>query len=91
LPKGFETAQTIGCRWGVQTPLFVCSSTSSIIAGLRVFHTVCNFDPRGSFREFGILPVACVAMAVDPDAADREFIAQNMDSDLQFILSDSGV
>ena len=30
-------------------------------------------------------------MAVDPDAADREFIAQNMDSDLQFILSDSGV
>jgi len=30
-------------------------------------------------------------MAVDPDEADREFIAQNMDSDLQFILSDAGV
>ena len=37
------------------------------------------------------MPVTSVAMAVDPDAADREFIAQNMDSDLQFILSDSGV
>eukprot|EP00435_Cladocopium_sp_Y103_P015086 s5608_g3.t1 len=30
-------------------------------------------------------------MAVDPDEADREFIAQQMDSDLQFILSDAGV
>eukprot|EP00435_Cladocopium_sp_Y103_P028408 s800_g7.t1 len=30
-------------------------------------------------------------MAVDQDEADRDLIAQNMDSDLQFILSDSGV
>eukprot|EP00435_Cladocopium_sp_Y103_P044637 s1164_g12.t1 len=30
-------------------------------------------------------------MAVDPDDADREFIAVHMDSDLQFILSDAGV
>eukprot|EP00435_Cladocopium_sp_Y103_P033708 s3649_g8.t1 len=30
-------------------------------------------------------------MAVDPDEADREFISQNMDSDLQFILADAGV
>eukprot|EP00435_Cladocopium_sp_Y103_P002182 s465_g1.t1 len=30
-------------------------------------------------------------MAVDQDEADRELIAQNMDSDLQFILSDAGV
>ena len=32
-----------------------------------------------------------VAMAADPDEADREFIAQNMDADLQFILSETGV
>ena len=31
------------------------------------------------------------AMAADPDEVDREFIAQNMDADLQFILSDTGV
>ena len=31
------------------------------------------------------------AMAVDPDEADREYISQNMDADLQFILSESGV
>eukprot|EP00435_Cladocopium_sp_Y103_P004894 s4940_g1.t1 len=30
-------------------------------------------------------------MAVDPDEADRELISQNMDTDLQFILSDAGV
>ena len=30
-------------------------------------------------------------MAVDPDEADRDFIAQNMDADLQFILSETGV
>ena len=31
------------------------------------------------------------AMAADPDEADRDFIAQNMDADLQFILSETGV
>ena len=31
------------------------------------------------------------AMAVDPDEADRKYISQNMDADLQFILSESGV
>ena len=30
-------------------------------------------------------------MAVDPDEADRDFIALNMDADLQFILSETGV
>ena len=30
-------------------------------------------------------------MAGDPDAVNREFVSQNMDSDLQFILGDSGV
>ena len=30
------------------------------------------------------------AMAVDPDEADRKYISQNMDADLQFILSESG-
>jgi hypothetical protein len=30
-------------------------------------------------------------MAVDQDEADRELIAQNMDADLQFILSETGV
>ena len=30
-------------------------------------------------------------MAADPDEADRDFIAQNMDADLQFILSETGV
>ena len=30
-------------------------------------------------------------MAADPDEADREFISQNMDADLQFILSETGV
>ena len=30
-------------------------------------------------------------MAADADEADRDFIAQNMDADLQFILSETGV
>ena len=30
-------------------------------------------------------------MAVDPDAANREFVANNMDADLQFILGEAGV
>eukprot|EP00435_Cladocopium_sp_Y103_P073986 s172_g46.t1 len=30
-------------------------------------------------------------MAADPDDADRDFIAEHMDADLQFILSDAGV
>ena len=30
-------------------------------------------------------------MAVDPDQDDRDFIAENMDADLQFILSETGV
>ena len=30
-------------------------------------------------------------MAGDPDQDDRDFIAENMDADLQFILSESGV
>jgi hypothetical protein len=34
---------------------------------------------------------ASAAMAVDQDEADRELIAQNMDADLQFILSETGV
>ena len=39
----------------------------------------------------GLGPTDAGAMAVDPDAANREFVSQNMDSDLQFILGDSGV
>ena len=31
------------------------------------------------------------AMAVDPDQDDRDFIAEHMDADLQFILSETGV
>ena len=37
-----------------------------------------------------LTPVSA-AMAGDPDQDDRDFIAENMDADLQFILSESGV
>ena len=35
--------------------------------------------------------LASAATAVDQDEADRELIAQSMDADLQFILSETGV
>ena len=40
---------------------------------------------------FVSLSLGSAAMAGDPDQDDRDFIAENMDADLQFILSESGV
>ena len=55
----------------------------------RLFIGLCTLVGVNSHSAWTVRP-SLGAMAVDPDEADREYISQNMDADLQFILSESG-
>ena len=55
----------------------------------KLFIGLCTLVGVNSHSAWTVRP-SLGAMAVDPDEADREYISQNMDADLQFILSESG-
>ena len=65
-------------------------SFSFIILFGKLFIGLCTLVGVNSHSAWTVRP-SLGAMAVDPDEADREYISQNMDADLQFILSESGV